>query len=139
MSAEDRVHLDHHIERESIRYEPSNSAAFVSQDTDRRTRSAGSEDNAIRISDIEGEWFTRVRKPDFQRETNAWSPEQCVEFLDSVIYGRIIPSIILWRNEVTGSVFVLDGAHRLSVVRAWMKDDWGSEKDEYYKRKTLKT
>lgn len=47
---------------------------------------------------------------------------------------RIIPSIILWRSSETGLVYVLDGAHRLSVLRAWMIDDWGDKAGEFYKK-----
>ncbi len=130
------VHLDHHIERQSIRYDPKINNGILNQS--KGSKKVGQEDRSIRIRDIHDEWFNRLRKPDFQRETNAWSPQQCVRFLDSVIYGKIIPSIILWKNESTGSVFVLDGAHRLSVVRAWIKDDWGGGREEYYRRKNIK-
>src|ERR1700722_13899041 len=53
-----------------------------------------------------------LRKPEFQRETNHWSPEQVAKFLKSFVDGDVIPSIILWRS--TNYVFVIDGAHRLS-------------------------
>jgi hypothetical protein len=65
----------------------------------------------------------QLRKPDFQRETYHWSPEQVVRFLVSFIDGAVIPSIILWRS--TNFVFVIDGAHRLSALCAWISDDYG--------------
>lgn len=134
-----RVHLDHLIERQSLRYVPSalreiegDTAPLLayakSQEVKRKTKAptgGGREDSEVRYEDIGGSWFTRIRKPDFQRETNAWSPERCVSFLDSVVTGRIVPSVILWHNLENTSIYVLDGAHRLSVVRAWMQDDWG--------------
>jgi len=95
----------------------------------------GREDPRVRYEDIRRDWFTLIRKPDFQRETNAWSPEQCIFFLDSVVRGRIIPSIILWHNRENTFIYVLDGAHRLSVIRAWMLDDWGDKADSYYARR----
>lgn len=64
-----------------------------------------------------------LRKPDFQRETNHWSPEQLVTFLESFLDNELIPSIILWRSE--SFVFVIDGGHRLSALRAWIEDDYG--------------
>lgn len=36
----------------------------------------------------------------------------------------MIPSIILWRNQ-GGYIFVIDGAHRLSSLGAWINDDYG--------------
>ncbi|WP_180926686.1 DUF262 domain-containing protein, partial [Vibrio parahaemolyticus] len=64
-----------------------------------------------------------LRKPDFQRETNHWTPEQVVSLLECYINGDLIPSVILWMSP--SYLFVIDGGHRLSVVRAWMEDDYG--------------
>jgi hypothetical protein len=51
-----------------------------------------------------------LRKPDFQRETNHWSPDQVVSLLECFVNG-----------------FVIDGGHRLSVLRAWIEDDYGDQ------------
>ena len=64
-----------------------------------------------------------LRKPDFQRETNHWTPEQVVSLLECYIHGDLIPSVILWRSP--SFLFVIDGGHRLSVLKAWMEDDYG--------------
>ena len=64
-----------------------------------------------------------LRKPDFQRETNHWSPEQVVSLLECFINGDLIPSVILWQSPTY--LFVIDGGHRLSVLRAWVEDDYG--------------
>lgn len=64
-----------------------------------------------------------LRKPDFQRETNHWGPEQVVSLLDCFVNGDLIPSVILWKSPTY--VFVIDGGHRLSVLRAWVADDYG--------------
>lgn len=64
-----------------------------------------------------------LRKPDFQRETNHWSPAQVSHLIKSFVNGDLIPSVILWR--ASGSIFVIDGGHRLSVLRAWIEDDYG--------------
>jgi hypothetical protein len=65
-----------------------------------------------------------LRKPDFQRETNHWKPDQVLRLLKSFIDGDVIPSIILWRS--TNYIFVIDGAHRLSALCAWISDDYGA-------------
>lgn len=131
MTKDIRVHLDHLITRQSLRYSPSTSLAF-----DHIATSSPSPDHSIRFSDIRASdgWFSRLVKPDFQRATCAWTPEGCTDFLSSIIRRRIIPSIILWRNNETGFVYVLDGAHRLSALRAWMLDDWGDKADDFYKK-----
>lgn len=64
-----------------------------------------------------------LRKPDFQRETNHWTPDQVVSLLESYINGDLIPSVILWMSP--SYLFVIDGGHRLSVIRAWLEDDYG--------------
>ena len=64
-----------------------------------------------------------LRKPDFQRETNHWTPDQVVSLLECYIHGDLIPSVILWRSP--SYLFVIDGGHRLSVLKAWMEDDYG--------------
>ena len=50
--------------------------------------------------------------------------QKIYEFIESFINGDLIPSIILWRNN-SGLYFVIDGAHRLSALLAWIKDDYG--------------
>ena len=64
-----------------------------------------------------------LRKPDFQRETNQWTIEQVVIFLKSFLDNELVPSVILWKSP--GKIFVIDGAHRLSVLIAWILDDYG--------------
>lgn len=64
-----------------------------------------------------------LRKPDFQRETNHWSPGQLVSFISSFLDNELIPSLILWKSAK--HIFVIDGGHRLSALRAWMEDDYG--------------
>jgi hypothetical protein len=64
-----------------------------------------------------------LRKPDFQRETNHWSPDQVVSLLQCFVNGDLIPSVILWQSP--SYLFVIDGGHRLSVLKAWVEDDYG--------------
>lgn len=79
----------------------------------------------ISINDLQGNYLSSViRKPDFQRETHDWSIENVVKFIESVVKCQFIPSLILWKNN-GGYIFVIDGAHRLSALIAWMRDDYG--------------
>jgi len=64
-----------------------------------------------------------LRKPDFQRETNHWNPQQVISLLECFTSGDLIPSVILWQSPTF--LFVIDGGHRLSVLRAWIEDDYG--------------
>jgi hypothetical protein len=64
-----------------------------------------------------------LRKPDFQRETNHWTPVQVVSLIQCFVEGDLIPSVILWSSPA--AVFVIDGGHRLSALRAWLLDDYG--------------
>lgn len=60
-----------------------------------------------------------LRKPDFQRETNHWLPEQVVSLLECFVNGDLIPSVILWQSPTF--LFVIDGGHRLSALRPGWK------------------
>lgn len=72
-----------------------------------------------------GELFlSTLRKPDFQRETASWSPETITDFVEAFIEGELIPAVICWQSPSRLS-FVIDGAHRLSAIIAWIRDDYG--------------
>ena len=64
-----------------------------------------------------------LRKPEFQRETTQWSPSKIVDLVAAFLDRRLIPAVILWRAGDFN--FVVDGAHRLSALMAWMYDDYG--------------
>lgn len=132
-SSDLRVHLDHLLIRESLRWvEPK-------LDKDGRSQPFRSPLTKLRYQDLDDRErntiFPLLRKPDFQRETSAWTPEDCVSLLESIISGLIIPSLIVWKSPENNYLYVLDGAHRLSVMRAWILDDWGDKATEdYYER-----
>jgi hypothetical protein len=69
-------------------------------------------------------FYSTLRKPDFQRETAAWTPEAVADFIEAFIDGDLIPSVICWQSPARLS-FVIDGAHRLSAIIAWLQDDYG--------------
>jgi hypothetical protein len=81
----------------------------------------------IKMSDLEASslMYQVLRKPDFQRETASWDSEKVAEFVESFLEGALIPALILWRSPRSGNVFVIDGAHRLSALIAWIHDDYG--------------
>jgi hypothetical protein len=71
-------------------------------------------------------YFTVLRKPDFQRTTNNWTPEMIVDLVKSWLDGDLVPALILWHSKQSGKVFVVDGAHRLSALIGWVNDDYGN-------------
>jgi hypothetical protein len=70
-------------------------------------------------------YFSVLRKPDFQRPTNNWTPEMIVDLVKSWLDGDLVPALILWHSKQSGKVFVVDGAHRLSALIGWVNDDYG--------------
>jgi hypothetical protein len=67
--------------------------------------------------------YPALRKPDFQRETGNWTPEQVADLISTFARRDLIPAVILWRAGQ--NVFVIDGAHRLSALIAWVHNDYG--------------
>lgn len=116
MTDELKVYLDHLIPRESLRYQRPR-GQMVPVDSRKEPLSISSLQNSNRVK--------LLRKPDFQRETWAWTPEDCVSLLDSIVNEQVVPSIIMWTSPENGLDYILDGAHRVSVVLAWLLDDWG--------------
>jgi len=90
---------------------------------------SGKKKETISIEDIKADsfFFSNIRKPDFQRETNEWDSQKVCELIKSFIEGDLIPAIILWRST-GGYLFVIDGSHRLSALSAWVNDDYGDGK-----------
>jgi len=70
-------------------------------------------------------FYSGLRKPDFQRETANWSPQKIADMISSFLGGDLIPAIILWRSGQY--TFVIDGAHRISAMLAWIFDDYGDK------------
>ena len=88
---------------------------------------ASEEVPALSIPQLEksGFLYPALRKPDFQRETAHWSPEQVADLIGTFTRRDLIPAVILWRAGQ--NVFVIDGAHRLSALIAWVHDDYGDK------------
>jgi len=83
----------------------------------------------LKLSDLEqtSPTFNILRKPDFQRETANWGPEKIADMVESFLDGDLIPSVIVWRSNKSGKLFVIDGAHRLSALISWINDDYGDQ------------
>lgn len=86
---------------------------------------AGEDITSLPVMGLErtGLLYPALRKPDFQRETSNWSPEQVADLISTFARRELIPAVILWRAGQ--NVFVIDGAHRLSALIAWVQDDYG--------------
>lgn len=100
-------------------------ADFAVQIDDTKTQPTSEVFEALPLRDLEDSSvvLALLRKPDFQRETNHWSPDQIVTLIESYIDDQLIPALILWKSSKY--VFVIDGGHRLSALRAWIKNDYG--------------
>lgn len=81
----------------------------------------------FKVSDFEanGLAFQVLRKPEFQRETASWEPGRVFDLVKSFLEEELIPSVIIWKNDQTGNLFVIDGAHRLGALIAWVHNDYG--------------
>ncbi len=84
----------------------------------------------LKVNELEATSLTylTLRKPDFQRETASWEPTKVSDLIRSFLDGDLIPSVILWRSPDTGNIFVIDGAHRLGALIAWVHNDFGDGK-----------
>lgn len=83
-------------------------------------------DTTISINTLKDpNFFAGFRKPDFQRETNHWSPKKVLDLIVAFLNADLIPAIILWQSGPY--IFVIDGAHRLSALYAWIIDDYGDK------------
>ncbi|MEQ8281960.1 MAG: DUF262 domain-containing protein [Parvibaculum sp.] len=106
------VNLDALIQRNDFRVKSESTTDYSRRDK-------------ISITDLDPKAFMylALRKPDFQRETANWSPQKIYDFVKTFLEGDLVPAIILWAAGET--VFVIDGAHRLSALIAWVQDDYG--------------
>jgi hypothetical protein len=85
------------------------------------------ENPVFKLDELESRktFFGLLRKPDFQRTTNNWSPEMIKEFVRTFLDKELIPALIIWHSQQTEKIYLIDGAHRLSALTAWVNDDYG--------------
>lgn len=100
-------------------------ALIPREDMGTATETVGSKQDKIDIHHLsQNNFFVgALRKPDFQRETARWTPDKVVDLVRAFVDGDLIPAVILWQRG--SNVFVIDGAHRLSALIAWVNDDYG--------------
>jgi hypothetical protein len=115
--ASNAVNLDALIKRED----------FLIEDNADQQSSAAIKDIPAASLEDDSMVYHALRKPDFQRQTSSWVPEKIVGFIRSFIDGDLIPCLILWRSPISKNIFVIDGAHRLSALIAWVRDDYGDK------------
>ncbi|HSP84007.1 MAG TPA: DUF262 domain-containing protein [Gillisia sp.] len=90
------------------------------------TQNSAKKKESFSISDLREDdfFYLTLRKPDFQRETNEWTPQKITELIKSFLNGELIPAVILWKSK-GGYNFVIDGSHRVSSLVSWINDDYG--------------
>ena len=118
------VYLDHFVKRESLRYQRRGHGAMVY---------SSQKIPWLPLADLfptelpgqEPSFASQLRKPDFQRSTHSWTPQDCVMLIQSMVEGLVVPSIVMWTSSLSTYRYILDGAHRVSVVMAWLTNDWG--------------
>ena len=115
--AKNLVNLDALIVREDLHKRPDDTVPPATKTRD------------IKITELTTDslFLQSLRKPDFQRETASWDSENVVDLVESFLKGDFVPSIILWFSA-DGKSFVIDGAHRLSALIAWVHDDYGDRR-----------
>jgi len=112
-----KCNLEHLIPRRNIETSDNNQVAVQS---DRRS--------GFNLTELEkGQFFyDQLRKPVFQRDTNQWTLERLEKLIITFLDDGLIPAIILWENP-DGEIYVIDGAHRISSLIAWVNSDYGKE------------
>ena len=99
---------------------------FIAPLDDSSSAGEGGKPSASSTDLTRGEsFFETLRKPDFQRETAAWTPTAVCDFIEAFVSNDLIPSVICWQSPAR-LTFIIDGAHRLSAIIAWIQDDYGA-------------
>lgn len=110
-----KVHLEHLIPRVELEDEVGEQNITPSERKSSFTLS-DLEDNAF--------FYTQLKKPYFQRDTNEWSVERVQKLLETFLEDGLIPAIIMWESN-EGDLLIIDGGHRVSSLIAWIHDDFG--------------
>ena len=110
------VNLDALIQRED----------FIAPSDDSTGAGEGGKSSCSTTDLTRGEsFYETLRKPDFQRETAAWTPSAVCDFIEAFVNLDLIPAVICWQSPAR-LTFIIDGAHRLSAIIAWILDDYGA-------------
>ncbi len=81
--------------------------------------------NTVEIRDLEKSsfFYGALREARFSKGNRKLVTEKIQDFVKTFLEGDLVPAIILWRSGQ--NIFVIDGAHRLSALIAWVNDDYG--------------
>lgn len=95
-----------------------------------QTPSQSDRRSSFNLTDLEKEQFfyQQLKKPIFQRDTNQWTVERVEKLINTFLDDGLIPAIILWEDS-EGNIYIIDGAHRISSLIAWVNSDYGKENE----------
>ena len=83
------TNLDALIERED----------FIAPVNDNSSAGESGKQSAFVTDLTKGEsFYGTLRKPDFQRETAAWSPVMICDFVEAFVNNDLIPAVICWQS-----------------------------------------
>ncbi len=66
-------------------------------------------------------------KADNQRSTECWSVREIANFIGNCTEDQNINLCILYWKDIHGNIYIIDGAHRLSSIYAWVKRYFADE------------
>ena len=66
-------------------------------------------------------------KADNQRSTEYWSVQEIANFIEDCTEDQNINLCILYWKDIHGNIYIIDGAHRLSSIYAWVKRYFADE------------
>ncbi|MGM7637394.1 GmrSD restriction endonuclease domain-containing protein, partial [Bacillus sp. Hm123] len=114
-----KCNLEHLIPRSNI---DDSDNPYISSQSDRRS--------SFNLTDLEkGQFFyQQLKKPIFQRDTNQWTVERVEKLINTFLDDGLIPAIILW-EDTEGNIYIIDGAHRISSLIAWVNSDYGKKNE----------
>lgn len=66
-------------------------------------------------------------KADNQRSTESWSVQEIANFIEDCTEDQNINLCILYWKDIHGNIYIIDGAHRLSCIYAWINRYFADE------------
>lgn len=66
-------------------------------------------------------------KADNQRSTECWSVQEIANFIEDCTEDQNINLCILYWKDIHGNIYIIDGAHRLSCIYAWINRYFADE------------
>ncbi|BBQ50849.1 TPA: hypothetical protein PVK60_003751 [Acinetobacter baumannii] len=66
-------------------------------------------------------------KADNQRSTECWSVQEIANFIEDCTEDQNINLCILYWKDIHSNIYIIDGAHRLSCIYAWINRYFADE------------